>query len=408
MKFFVRHLYLFFFGVLLCFVLAGCRGGGKGAVGPVKIGIIASLSGKGKSWGEVTVACAEVIADHYNRMGGIQVDGFLRPIELIVRDDSTDVEIATQIAYEFTLDEDIRYVIGPLGDDSVVAVAPILNTAGVCFIHYGFAPDLVKQEHFGILGMPAPAQTLPLLFEFLQEEHSLASVCVITRNSREGVFQKTITEGIVQDEGIEVLRVSVFDIREETFDLELPVLEIEDRLRRLADLKPDGVVLTGLFPDELPLAVRYLRKVGFIGLIIAQNAQDPNLLKQVEEASDGLYFVGGEVPTEQHSPYYFELREHYLKLQDDWSAEVDTKLYAMEVLIQIIQKLEERKGMTHEEVVRFLDNLKFDDPFTIHDATISLVGKNTFGAKRQISVPVILSGFRDGDLTTVRVAKLPK
>ncbi len=292
--------------VLLAF--GGCERGESPKDDVLRVGILASLTGPGKAWGEATLDTARLIADYHNARGGILVGDRRYPIELLVRDDQLDPAQTVEAVHEL-IQKEVKFIIGPLGDDSVVAVAPVLDAAGILYVHYGFRSELIRQDSLAVLGMPIPRQTLPVIFDFLSDQDGMHAVMVVATDTREALYQKTIAERLTQLEGFQLKRLSKFDVSEETFRVSQGDPELlAHKVRRITERAPDALLLVGFPPAEFTHLVYLLRRSGFEGKLIAQNAQDPQMLSKLGDLASEVMFAGGTLPVRRHSDNYETLK----------------------------------------------------------------------------------------------------
>ena len=89
---------------------------------PFHIGYIGSLTGKYSALSTNGMNGAIIAVEEYNSSGGING----RPIEMLIRDDQGDPEIARKIAMELA-DSGIRFIIGPFITASGTTILPIIN-----------------------------------------------------------------------------------------------------------------------------------------------------------------------------------------------------------------------------------------------------------------------------------------
>ncbi|MFM8944323.1 MAG: ABC transporter substrate-binding protein [Actinomycetota bacterium] len=111
-------------GVALASVLAACgtsdeggEGGGSGGGGstePIKIGIIADLTGPFTIYGTSLAHSAQLAIDEINAAGGIAG----RQIEVIVEDTQTDVTVTVDKATKLCQSDNVDLVMGPIGSDA--------------------------------------------------------------------------------------------------------------------------------------------------------------------------------------------------------------------------------------------------------------------------------------------------
>ena len=386
----------------LLFVGIGC----DQSIGPddevLKIGVLASSSGFSQRWGETTWACAKATANYWNKNGGFEIDGRAYRIELVRADYASDPQNAMRLVSDMIHEDGIRYMLGPLSDGVAVEVAPLLDAAGVAFVHYGFVPELVREESLGILGIPVPLQTLPVIYEYLSETKAVETICVLATNEVESLGQKLLAESIARSQGIEPLRYSTFDVREENFDASLPGAQLIRRFEGLVRAKPDAVLLCGLGPEEVPQALFYIRQVGFTGPVVALNTQEPALFREMEELTEGLIFVGGYLQGDARSAYYDSLQLELMKEMVEWPIEADVKLYALDSLLRLIRHAG-REAVHNPEVLRKTLDAPFkeQDPFFETSRPLRFIGEEIFSANRQISIPILLSEFSEGNVRTV-------
>lgn len=102
-------------------LIGGCRNDA-----PIKIGFIAGTSGRGADLGISGRDAVQMAIEEHNRTGGING----RRIELFIKDDRQDPEIAWQSVQEL-LDEGVVAIIGPMTSDMAMAITPMLNTSRI-------------------------------------------------------------------------------------------------------------------------------------------------------------------------------------------------------------------------------------------------------------------------------------
>lgn len=393
-------------GSMLTGLFSGCGPQQQDAY-VLKVGILASSSGPSSRWGSTTLECAQATADYWNELGGFEIDGQAYIIELVHADYNSDAQHAMRLVSELIHEHDVRYMIGPLTDEAVAAVVPLLDAAGVAYIHYGFDPDLVRQDSLGLLGMPIPVQTLPAIYDYLTQDKSVSSVCVLATDSPHAMSQKIMAERIAEQYHVQPLRYSTFDVSEENFDAHLPPNQLVRRMSGLQRVQPDAVLLCGLGPEEVPQALYYIRQTGFNGPIVCLNSQEPALLRGVGDLADGLIFVGGYLSEVDRSDYYVDLRNRVLDRVDEWQAEADVKLYALDTLLRLIRSAGPVAIADAGALYDLLDStVELKDPFFDSSKTLRFVGKDIFSANRQISMPILLSEMKSGAVQTVYSSEL--
>lgn len=380
---------------LLLFVGCGAEQDSEDKV--LKVGVIVPLTGPARAWGLETLRSAEVVAEYYNERGGLEVDGEKLHIELLVRDDSFDANLSADIAHELVLD-DIRYVIGPLGSASVASVSKVLDGSGVLYVHYGFNQASQAEGSLGVLGMAMPQRSLPLLYEHLISERDVEDVMVMTYASGGSIGQKSTAEFIAKKHHLEVVKLSRFDVSEEAFDLELTPELMEQRVSRVVDVSPDLLVLVGCPPSVFVVLVDRLRTGGYEGVIAAQNFQDANTLARLGEIANDVYFLGGLLEDEGRPEYYNFLRERYSNGSESWGVGAESKIYALELILECVRQAGVDKYQDTAYLYATLSNMRFEDPF--YEAPREVVVSSFMGSEdqffRRMQLPICISKIQNG------------
>ena len=105
--------------IVLAGVLAMLTCFGRGAE-PLKIGMVATLTGAAAEPGRDETQCAKLAAEEVNKAGGV----LGRPIELVI-EDSQSTNPGSVLAFsKLTGDKDIPAFIGPIFSTQIHAIAP--------------------------------------------------------------------------------------------------------------------------------------------------------------------------------------------------------------------------------------------------------------------------------------------
>ncbi|WP_175527213.1 substrate-binding protein [Blastococcus tunisiensis] len=110
----------------------GSVGGGDSAEGgdeqgPVKIGMLAPITGPAAPEGIALQRGFDLAIEHINDAGGV----FGQPVEVVFIDDQADPATATQAAQRLVQQEDVDYIFGTITDDTTIAAANVAEQAGV-------------------------------------------------------------------------------------------------------------------------------------------------------------------------------------------------------------------------------------------------------------------------------------
>ena len=95
--------------------LAGCAGdgGGGGEGAPIVIGSTLPLTGALQAFGTSLQAGYQLAVDEVNEAGGIEIDGAMRPVQLVVQDNASTPDTASAQARDLVLEKESVALLGP-------------------------------------------------------------------------------------------------------------------------------------------------------------------------------------------------------------------------------------------------------------------------------------------------------
>lgn len=136
----------------------------KAQSGAIRIGYSVAKSGWGAGGATAsTTPNYGLWADDVNKAGGITVDGVARTIELIEYDDRTEVETSIRNIERLINQDAVDFVLPPWGTGFNLAVAPLLNNAGMPHLAVACvtdqAPEFIERWNnaFFLIGRSAAA-----------------------------------------------------------------------------------------------------------------------------------------------------------------------------------------------------------------------------------------------------------
>jgi branched-chain amino acid transport system substrate-binding protein len=120
MKF--RHVLSLLF--VLSFVLSAC---GPAAGGPLKVAVLAPMSGQVATFGDSTKKGVEVATEEWNKAGGVVG----RQIQLVVEDSQCSAEPAVNAANKVIDQDGVKFIVGEVCSSASIPVSEIVNTKHV-------------------------------------------------------------------------------------------------------------------------------------------------------------------------------------------------------------------------------------------------------------------------------------
>ena len=363
----------------------------------LKIGFVGVTSGPAAAWGTSNVRSMQTRADWLNEAGGVKIGDDTYNITIVTFDDQKDPKRAIA-GMEKMAQEGIHYVVGPNVDDGAAAVRPVAESKGIIYFPYAFPKSLyVAPASNAVLGMVANYQSGPAIYKYLKENKSVKKVAFIAANESDPISQR--------DSGVAAAKELGLDVVAETDTYQNDTRDFTPVLTPIFQLKPDLLVLSGVAPANAPLLIRAARELGYEGLISAETAQDATVLQEgAGELANGFISVGGASTPEIRTPLMEEFIERYTKKFGEYNDESNTKVYALEYIIETL-KANPKAIDDVEEFKKTIDSFSAPNPYA-KDSMLKYVGMTSFGQRRQVSVPMVVTEFKDGKFETLFVGEV--
>ena len=378
--------------------LAGSMVVASASAKELKIGFVGVTSGPAAAWGTSNVRSMKTRAAWINETGGVKIGDETYQITILTFDDQKDPKRAIA-GMEKMVQEGIHYVVGPNVDDGAAAVRPVAEKNNIMYFPYAFPKSLYqKPASNAVLGMIANYQSGPAIYKYLRDERGVKTIAFIAANESDPLSQRD--GGVVAAKALGLEVVADKDTyQNDTRDF-VPVLTPVLRT------KPDLLVLSGVAPGNAPLLIRAARELGYTGLISTETAQDAKVLEEgAGELANGFISVGGASTPEIRSKAMEEFIERYIKMFGEYNDESNTKVYALEYIIETL-KANPKAIDDVSEFKKTMETFSAPNPYMKGDAVLKYVGMTSFGQKRQVSVPMVVNEFRDGKFITLFIAEV--
>lgn len=364
----------------------------------LKIGFVGVTSGPAAAWGTSNVRSMETLAAWLNEKGGVKIGGDTYKIRILTFDDQKDPKRAIA-GMEKMAQEGVHYVVGPNVDDGAAAVRPVAEKDNIIYFPYAFPKELyTKPASNAVLGMIANYQSAPAIYKYLKDNKGVKTVAFVAANESDPLSQRDGGVAAAKALGLKVIAAND-TYQNDTRDF-TPVLT------PVVKLHPDLLVLSGVAPGNAPLLIRAARELGYTGLISTETAQDAKVLQEgAGDLANGFISVGGASTPEIRSAAMAEFIERYTKMFGEYNDESNTKVYALEYIIDTL-KADPKAIDDVAEFRKAMDVFSAPNPFLKGDATLKYVGTTSFGQKRQVSVPMVVNEFENGSFRTLFVGEV--
>jgi branched-chain amino acid transport system substrate-binding protein len=365
----------------------------------LKIGFVGVTSGPAAAWGTSNVRSMQTLEDMWNSAGGVKIGDKTYDIDVVTFDDQKDPKLAIQ-GMEKMAQEGIHYVVGPNVDDGAAAVRPVAEKNNIIYFPYAFPKSLyLKPASNAVLGMIANYQSGPAIYKYLKDNKGVKTVAFVAANESDPLSQR--------DGGVEAAKALGLNVVASQDTYANDTTDFTPVLTPIVALKPDLLVLSGVAPANAPLLIRAARELGYAGLISTETAQDAGVLKEgAGELANGFISVGGASTPEIASDTMKAFVTAYTKKFGEYNDESNTKVYALQYIIDTL-KADPAAVDNIDEFKKTMDTFSAPNPY-VKDSSVKLsyVGTTSFGQKRQLAVPMVVTEYKDGAFKTLFVGQV--
>jgi branched-chain amino acid transport system substrate-binding protein len=223
--------------------------------GPVRVGYAIARTGPWTGGAQVSQEPNYVLwAEQQNAMGGINVKGVKRPIELISYDDRSDIETCVRTYEKLMGSDKVDLVLPPWGSNANFAVAPLANRYQYPFLApTALSKKLVEMRlpYFFLL-LQQPGAMTTALVEMLKANGAKTLACIYV-DDLFGLENYAALKVALQGSGIQMVEEKSYPAG---------VKDLSPVLRSIKDKNPDAFVGFTYPPDTI-LASKQAKEVGF-------------------------------------------------------------------------------------------------------------------------------------------------
>ncbi|MDR7435833.1 MAG: ABC transporter substrate-binding protein [Armatimonadota bacterium] len=263
------------FTLVLALALGSLGTAGFSQMPPIKVGVLAPLSGFAAADGKSVLTGIQIAAEEINAKGGI----LGRRVELVTYDDQADPKQAVSFTRRLIELERVAFIIGGSYSGASLAASPVANEAGVLFMAaYAVHPDITRAKPFAFrMGLLGPVQGR--VGAQLVKDLKLKRVAILTIQNDFGRALEAGFREHAKKVGLEVVFAEAYPPGNQNFT---PLLT------RLRGVAPDAIYASGYYAEAANL-VRQARALGLRVPIIGQEGYDsPKFIELAGPAAEGV------------------------------------------------------------------------------------------------------------------------
>jgi branched-chain amino acid transport system substrate-binding protein len=350
----------------------------------LKIGIVSALSGPGSEWGLAQDGAAKIAAMEVNAKGGLKVGNKTYKIEVISYDDQYKAALAVSAATRLIEQDKVRFIVGPMGSASTVAVKPLFEKNKILAIIGAYTEKaLDKDTKYSFRGFPTTIEYGTQIVGWLKKNRpALKTVAELEANDETGWASQRLLKGYYENAGFKFVSSELFERNLKDFQ---PVLT------RILATKPDIIELGSIPSATAGLVVRQARELGFKGQFVKIGGPGvPQLVAAAgKEFAEGLI---GYTAADVTKKYYKDLEAQYAKVLQPPMGEFVVYFYdAVHMLLNAIQA-----AGTVEDTDKIAASLEKESPYKGVQGTIRWGGMKEYGTNHQILTPTYIGMIKDG------------
>ena len=321
--------------------------------GPIKIGMVTSLTGNYAPLGTNDKLAAQQIVDGVNGKNGING----RKIELEIVDDGSDPNQSV-IQFNKVIGDGVAAVLGPPQSTSDLAIKPVANDKKMPVISLGAADDqVVPVTPYMWQTAPLSSQVASVCVDFIKSQGKTKLAMLYDTKNAYAVAGHDSTRKVLDQAGIQLVDDETFETSQTNF---------APQFAKIADTRPDFLLVwaTGAPPVVITKAWADLKN----GIALMMTAAEASTLyvQPAGPAAEGVFVqasmgvLGQSLPSSNKFRKLiddfagpFQQTNNYYPPQFAWDGMVATT-----ILIDAIT----RKGATSEQIREGLDSVDVDTP----------------------------------------------
>lgn len=385
-----------FLGLGLFFLAVVLTAAPASAQKALKIGFLGPLTGPASLWGLAMSTCAQMWADEMNAQGGLDVKGEKYRIEIIAEDDKSDAARAIAGAEKLVNREKVKFIFGPILTHTTLAALTVTNPAKVVLCTLCFDKGVIGPKYpYTFRGLLTGNEFYAAFYEwFRQNFPDKKRLVLVVKNYAGGLVLRDQSKGAAEKNGYPILAVEYY--HPTTIDF-YPIMT-----KVLAN-KPEIIDFTVASGSDVGLALRSAKQLGFKGLTLQGSQGDPATIISTagKENAEDHYFMGGGSDEALATPAMASFIKEYTKRSGDWNEAASQDWYIPRMLGLAIQKAGTVEDT--DAVAKAMETVEMKSPLVKGNPEVRFGGKNFYGRKAQIILPIALCQVVQGKPKTVAV-----
>ncbi len=361
----------------------------------LKVGVVSALEGPGSEWGRGVDGGTKIAAQEINKAGGLKVGDKTYKIEVISYDDSYQAAKGVAAATRLIEQDGVKFVLGPLGSASGLAVKPMYEDNKVLGLVNTYTPQMLDGVKYIYRVLPTTSEFVDQIIGWTKENHpEIKTVAIISPNDQTGWDSQKVQDEAYKRFGYDVVSSELF---------ERSTRDFQSLITKILAKNPDMIELDTTPPGTAGLIMRQARELGFKGQF--SKIGGPGVPEIVDAA--GKDFAEGTityVAADTSADKYKWLEEQYTNYYPAPMNAFNVFFYdGANMLFEALTK-----AGTVEDTEKVRAALEEVAPYEGMQGTIAWGGEKIYGNNHQIQTPVFVGTIQDGQEVIVQKVDIEK
>jgi branched-chain amino acid transport system substrate-binding protein len=321
--------------------------------GPIKIGMVTSLTGNYAPLGTNDKLAVQQVVDGVNAKNGING----RKIELTIVDDGSDPN-QTVIQFNKVMGDGVVAVLGPPQSTAELAIKPVANDKKMPTISLGAADEqVVPVTPYMWQTAPLSSQVAKVCVDFIKSQGKSKLAMLTDTKNAYAVSGHDSTKRVLEQAGVQLIDDETFETSQTNF---------APQFAKIADAKPDFLLVWATGAPPVVITKGWADAKTGIPLMMTAAEASTLYAQPAGAAAEGVFVqasmgvIGESLPTSNKFKKLiddfagpFQKANNYYPPQFAWDGMV-----AASFLVDAIT----RKGATSEQIKDGLDSIDLDTP----------------------------------------------
>lgn len=350
---------------------------------PIRIGVLATLTGPGGVWGLAVDGAARVAADEVNRAGGLRVGATTHLLEVVSYDDQYKAANAVTAVNRLIDRDGVRFILGPIASVSVSAIKPITEDKKVFLFPNSWSASTLKDTNYVFRVAATTREFAPAAVAWLKANRPMiTAVATLAPNDETGWNSQAVQKEVYAKAGYRVVATELFE-RSQT--------DFRAIVAKLLAASPDSIELDTVPPSTAGLIVRQARDAGFKGAFTKFGGFDVNEIVRTA-GSENAEGIVGVLNADPGSEAWARLRTEYARFQKNEMGDFVFLFYdAARILLAGIAKA--GTASDPDAIRTAIEQLA---PFPGTVGGLNWGGAADYGVNHQLYTPVFLTEIAGG------------